>query len=534
MADEIMKTVNDVVELAIMWLWNSGWGQWIPALIFILLLFWTQVLYRRLPWHNLDYSDFEQFLNGVGTHKNLVSRLRKARDSIECGGDGVVRSDGYGFWLRSMFYAQSQLNLFFGSQVWSFGAFKLLLLMAFAYPVILLFVVWWFTGVGQLGQVTVLPSLGDGIDAFLLRGLIVLLFFSPFFIARWVDLFFINGRRSRWGLDFLIVGKVFLIITAFVASKLIDSFPLLYFVVFSLILLYVRISDIEEVLGGVFAIMFVVVSSSFFSGWYAIGFAMLGALFSWLLLLSLKFFDGLMHAFFQVVIFFVFFLLFALCSSWYFPISFGQDDLASFLSISTFLFLLLWIPPINAIFDWISLGVTRQLIRKMTAGVGWMWAGFALDVMLGIVLTMALFFAILEVLNLLSWMGWPLDAQQIRLAFIRNPLDPQVSWIALLALTNIVPTLWYFSVSLLGFLDRQFMYSFQHFQSLRQLNEVIHDDGSIRVDAVIPCLGEKDKVVLFNSLFVHSWLYIGFVIALVFGLWGSYLDALRWLLALTI
>lgn len=100
----------------------------------------------------------------------------------------------------------------------------------------------------------------------------------------------------------------------------------------------------------------------------------------------------------------------------------------------------------------------------------------------------------------------------------------------MLAVTNLLPTIWHLGVSLWGLVDRQFTTSASLKDSLTKLNAFMDDQGNPKPGATAPGLGALELQTVYQSLYVHPWLYTGTVVAVVFGFWGSYVQALRWTL----
>ena len=533
------------LSTAVAWLWSSGFAQWIPALLVAVVGVCTLLLNQRLPWQRIAYQDLGDLLKGQGTHRQLLPKLRQACANAQYSQAPTANPPAGSRWMRGMADAQHRLDAWLGPQIWTYQGFNKLLLFAVAYPILFLLLVWWWTDVGTLGQATVLPSLGQGVVPFMQRTAFVLLTLWPLLWAWWVKRQrpqWLNVER-HWGF------MAFWVFAVGPAGLLFEYGPIQFAVAFgsaSAISIAIAIANIggfeiaSAVASGIAiasSIAFSVIIDS------ASAFTVLGAsLVAVVLMLDrisnrldscLRTADRtLAHACAVMVVCGLLLLVAGVCSTrplWW---SFSNQTSKGLLLSGILLFGLAWMPIINALFDWVSLGITRELLCRMTKSPAWMWGGLVLDVLAGVLLTLALLFVALVVLHFLQWCGWPVDAQAVRLAFVHNPLDPQVSWLAMLAFTNMLPTLWHVGVSLWGLLDRQFTHDASHLEHLRQLNDALDDQGNIRPGATIPPLGDLDTSNLFNSLFVHPWLYVGTVLALWCGLWGSYLEVLRWVLTL--
>jgi hypothetical protein len=515
MAEERTTLLNDLTKdlgigttgtAIISALWVGGWWNWIPAVLVGCLWVYTSWLERRLPWHGTLYEDLEQLSKGEGSHAKLQQSICRALKNMDWAAqvstpDQSKRPAGAGRWLRAVFTANRQLDGWLGHTIWSFSVFNRLLQVALLYPVLLLFGVWWWTDVGHIGMVEVLPSLGSDTVAWGWRTGVMVLLLGPIVLARiWPVWVF-----ELWAL----------------------SIPAIWSFVYTVILFDQSQATVNN--AGI--------GASAASAYAAFGTGAVILLAGYFKVLERKSCNDILNStdasnirtvLSLVVVLFIPLLTFTILLRTYPDI---EKPWISAISINAiWLFSIGWMPVINALFDWISLGITRELLRRMTRSPVWMWAGVVLDVIAGVVLTLALLWLAFQILHFMQWCGWPVDAQAVRATFIADPFDPQASWLAMLVLTNLLPTLWHLGVSLWGLVDRQFILSTSLRDSLLKLSAFMDEKGNPKPHAKAPGLGALDLLTVYNSLFVHPWLYAGTVVALVCGLWGSYVQALRWTL----
>jgi len=496
--------IGTTVTAIISALWVGGWWNWIPAVLVGCLWVYTSWLERHLPWHRTLYEDLEQLSKGEGSHAKLQRSIGHALKGMDCATqvpNPTQPTADAGRWLRALTSANQRLDGWLGHAIWSSSVFNRLLQFALLYPVLLLFGVWWWTGVGHIGMVEVLPSLGSDAEAWGWRTGVMVLLLGPIVLARiWSARMF-----EIWAL----------------------SIPVIWSLVYTAILFYKPHATVSsEGIG-----------ASAASAYAAFGTGAVILLAGYFKALERKFHNeildstdasNIVNVLFLAAVFLIPLLTFTILLLIYPDI---EKPWVSAISINAiWLFSMGWMPVINALFDWISLGITRELLRRMTRSPVWMWGGVVLDVITGVVLTLCLLWLAFQILHFMQWCGWPVDAQAVRAAFIANPFDPQVSWLAMLALTNLLPTLWHLGVSLWGMVDRQYVLSTSLKDNLEKLNAFMDERGNPKTGAPAPALGTLDLRCVYQSLFVHPWLYAGTVVALVFGLWGSYVQALRWTL----
>jgi hypothetical protein len=224
----------------------------------------------------------------------------------------------------------------------------------------------------------------------------------------------------------------------------------------------------------------------------------------------------------------------------------------------TFLLFLGILPLCNALFDWVSVGFTRLFLRHISAGRYWAVTLILVDIFLGLLLTAGLFVLVLRVLLWMQAAGWGVDAKALVTTFRANPLDPQVSWIAMLAVTNMLPTLIHLVISFWGLVSAQIRMPREHVgaqvHSLLSLLDakglfvgpavaapqtslILGSNGQAIAAKSVPALAYQpistaDLNALFNYLYVDHWLVLLTVLGVVVALWSQYLTVLAWFLGL--
>lgn len=541
--------IGETAATAIAWLWAGGWWHWVPAVLVAFVGIYSLLLERRLPWHAALYKDLAQLSKGEGSHPALHKVIQRTLEGISFGENQrnhlrnihIDAPNGVGRWLKSMVYANLYLDKWMGSTIWSHSSFNRLLWIAVLYPVVLLHIVWWITGVGQLGSTVLLPSLGEGLDGLIARSFVLGLVLWPAVwiasIRQWTDPSIVKGEDwIYWIVVFVVSFWPWVLAPS--AVRLLGLTDIAIAFAGAFVGLIVGAGSGAAAVAIAVAAAGVIAGTVEFNGAGAVVFAAAGAIATIFTAIELKILEwaqsrrstavewptiAVVSMLVSVSIFVV--LLATTTSNW------ATKKTVSPSNASTmWLFAIGWMPIINALFDWFSLGITRELLRRMTHSFIWMWFGIALDIVAGVLLTMGLFYLQFQILGLMETYGWPLNAKEIRTAFVANPLDPQIAWLAMLAVTNLLPTIWHLGVSLWGLVDRQFTTSVSLKDSLMKLNDFMDDKGNPRTGATAPGLGELELQTVYHSLFVHPWLYVGTVVAVVAGFWGSYVQALRWTL----
>ncbi len=111
-------------------------------------------------------------------------------------------------------------------------------------------------------------------------------------------------------------------------------------------------------------------------------------------------------------------------------------------------------PLLNGLSDWLSVNITRSLLKRYIAkaelgGVtGWQF--HAADLGSALALTAALYAAMVGVLSFMQWAGWQISVPEMLRELERNPWVGSSQWLLLMALTNLVPTLYHLALWLAG------------------------------------------------------------------------------------
>lgn len=547
------------ISAALAGLWATGWWQLFPAVLTIGLGIYTILLNRRLPWQVSTYEDLKQLNNGEFSHPALKNKLDLALNSLHWSEtppniiNGKSTPLPLGRWMRSIQVAEQLLNQWIGKRTWDVHAFHKLLLIAVSYPVLMLLLVWWWTGVAQLGETIILPPLGVGTTGWVQRSAVVAAMVFWHLLAWMVWRRYLRQRLitsnttapepiaivfvyMAAAIYLAIIGALFdgrdntltMLMIAVLSTGALAltglSSAFLFMSVTMMGPFVVLLTVTEFYPNGFNNELWTLLLPSFLLAVAGSGFLIDKLVLrnirvqssSWLLILPTALLVGLFTGIT---------LLATMVRIWYPHLDYSPKTGNAFI----LLFFLGWIPLVNAAFDFISLAATRELLRGIIRSPARMWAGVILDLFLGVALTFGLLWTLFQILHFLQWCGWPVDAHGIRLAFIENPLNPQVSWLAMLAVTNLLPTIWHLVVSLWGMVDQQFNTSVALKNNLHRLSCVMDIDGNLKKDTAKPGLGELELQAIYRSLYVHPWLFSGTVLALVVGFWGSYVEVLRWM-----
>jgi hypothetical protein len=113
------------------------------------------------------------------------------------------------------------------------------------------------------------------------------------------------------------------------------------------------------------------------------------------------------------------------------------------------------LPLVNAAFDFVSVGLTQLFFRKIMRNQNNRWWFIVLDLFSAAALVAGLYVFVYAALLLMQRCGWGVDAKPIFKSFVDSPLS--VSWLLLLAITNVVPTLIHWANLLSGALQMRVM-----------------------------------------------------------------------------
>lgn len=118
-------------------------------------------------------------------------------------------------------------------------------------------------------------------------------------------------------------------------------------------------------------------------------------------------------------------------------------------SSSSFFILLFFgfAPLLNGLSDWLSINITRSLLQRYCEqarrGSVSGWQFHALDIGSALVLTVILYAVIVGVLLFMQRAGWQVDVRDMMLALKTNPWTGSAQWLLLMALANLLPTLFH-------------------------------------------------------------------------------------------
>jgi hypothetical protein len=560
------------------WLWSQG--HWSMLLLAAALLFGAHVYWlgKRLPWHQGRFSELSE-LNAQKnlTYASLQRRLARAGQALPLVSAAALKHNpSTNSWHVSLGSAEAWFSRHLGAQVWSYAGFNKLLLFALAYPMVFLLLTWLITDVGQMGQATVLPSYGAGCFGFFKRMGVCALIMLP-----WLSFILVRRIRPGWVLPEASTKDFFKVVFLFVVAWFISTRALQFAgafadagvlviagsLVLALVLALARALALAHagvgalVLAGTLALALALSGVGGFAA--AVTFAGVGSGAMFLIDFNLNKhplksprWDGLF------VLILTFCLAGAVSAVTYFVplwVSDASSLAASKKSFTVLLFLDI-LPLCNALFDWVSLGATRLCLRQIAAGRYGAVVLVVLDIILGLLLTAGLFAIVLKILQWMQAAGWGIDAQAMVATFRANPLDPQVSWIAMLALTNMLPTLIHLVISFWGLVSRQIRMPREHVGAqVHSLLGLLDANGRFVGQAVAapqasPILGVNgqafaaklapapsyqpistaDLNALFNYLYVDHWLVLLTVLGVVVALWSQYLTVLAWFLGLLV
>jgi hypothetical protein len=562
------------------WLWNQGHGSLMLLAAALLLGAHVYLLDKRLPGHQGKFTELSE-LNAQKSqvYASLQRRLVLASWVLPVGNPVSAQPAGFtsaaSRWRVTLAWADAWFNRHLGGEIWTYAVFIRLFSFAVAYPMVFILAMWVLTDVGQMGRATILPSYGLGWVGFVKRLGVCFLLALPIFpwiIARifrphWVKLHSGTKHHRKW-----LIPSVLLFLIGQVSLASLGMFPFTFTLILVLGFL-LRAAANDRTSGPIlFAFIFsVAVMGAFPTGvgdevsvWaFVIVVSTVSAAAS-LMDTFLEKRDALglaRHQFFAVggitvclalVLFAAVFLgpQFAANSNW-----FGATEIAF-----TMVLFLGILPLCNALFDWLSVSVTRMCLRQIAAKLHWAVGLILLDIALGLALTVGLFALVLKILQWMQAAGWGIDAQAMVAAFRADPLDPQVSWIAMLALTNMLPTLIHLVISFWGLVSAQMRMPREHVGAqVHSLVALLDANGRFVGPAVAPpqtslILGSNGRAIaakpaptpahqpistadlnaLFNYLYVDHWLVLLTVLGVVVALWSQYLTVLAWFLGLLV
>lgn len=370
--------------------------------------------------------------------------------------------------LAIMAKADAGLQWLYGSPIFSLASYQRALLIAVAYPLLVLLLVWLVSGVGTLGGGKVLPE-----RAFLPRlglvsalvGEVLFLWFVVKYHAIWATkLIQQRGgyasrhewdvkrqewdvKRQEWveGVIFLIA---FFVAVAF-AGAVVGNFAVVFafFVAFALAVsgTFAVSNTVSVAFSGTGAVAVAFAFALGLAGAFDLPSAFAVALIFGHIVLHLTMqemeYSRMCWPVILALLLYVILLLMAV----YFPPQGGQFSKLSISENSSVFVLIVFLtclPVINAFSDWFSVSFTRWLFGKYaqnnTQTLPWWW--IVADLIFTVILCLALYHSLIFLLFQMQAHGWAMvDAQQTVKLFNDQPLGGQSSWLTWLAITNFIP-----------------------------------------------------------------------------------------------
>jgi hypothetical protein len=521
-----------------------------------------------------------------GTHFALWPALNAPIDDLTKSGDLAAAFPGGAAQrrLRVLFTARGQgsrvaaaaqavdrwLARWFGEATLSRIAFDRSLTFAFYYPIVLLLLVWLWSGQGRLGAVEVLPASWP-----LAKRVALISFgFVGFFAVIWP--FRVYVRTSGWRRWFcfsltmcassavIVITVALTAIAAFVATGTGADSGNLAKAVFSAVSLAIaftvagtlvgvvavaRASPVAGVVavagavagagsvafapvgGGGVAVSGAAVAVGAFTGACVVFLALQYAQKNWEKLFKLP--DTCGVVFWQ----FAAWLVILTIVAWGLPQRADMKLLSAGGPIFLVFFFLGVVPVWNASVDFASVALTRFFLRRYPrSSTGWRWM-VPLDLLLAIGLTVLLFWGVLAALLLLQHAGWDVPADELVRQFRKDPTDPQVSWLTWMALTNVLPTLVHMGLACFGLWTGWLGQDEAFANALRLRREAIPASATLEAETVHPTqdwplqldapLSKAQATKLVNWVYVDVWLVSLLPLALALSAWPAW----RWLMA---
>jgi hypothetical protein len=574
------------------WLWNQGHWSLLPLGAALLLGGHVYWLGKRLP----GYQDKFIALSDLNAQKSqtyaaLQRLLARSAQNIPIGKPvapaALGASQSVSSWHTSLDWAEKWFSRHLGAEIWTYKGFNRLLLFALVYPLAFLLLTWLLTDAGQIGPLTVMPSFGKDTIGFLKRLVVTILVPLPALPVVWI----LKYRRQWMPEPGRIVG-LFVYCAFLVLIIVLAVLSLIFFrtvdawrnagaiigvglvVSIMVAILLAQAAAVNDTKNDEYRIAMlpvaVIVTASAFATLVGVGpsiviaagatseFFVMLLLLKWLATRPIRKLGDHLKAVCTVLVLLTLHLLLVVIFTPTLTIT-PTEVAASSTSFALILFFGL-LPLSNALFDWISIGATRHFLRKISAGSHWAIGLIAVDVLLGLLLTAGLFLFVLYILKIMQVSGWGVDAAVMVTQFRANPLDPQVSWIAMLALTNMLPTLIHLVISFWGLVSRQMHMPREHVGAqVHSLVALLDTNGRFVGPAVATpqtslILGSNGQTIaakpapapvhqpistadlnaLFNYLYVDHWLVPFTVLGVVVALWSQYLSVLAWFLGLLV
>ncbi len=527
-------------------LWERNAYQYVPLVI--ALSAWITVylfkLHHRLPVVQGYYAELEAL--NLDKPQQVSARLKNCIQTIHTQ-LGVPR-----IWSRWLSGAERAFNAALGPKIWTYQAFNRLLVVAYVYPLLLLLGMWLLFDQGTLGQAQVLPLYGTGhfgkrvlaVLLILIPGVLMMRSFRPFrggSMSR-------NETKSRTR---FLLGSSFSMGLFVLSLHLLEAYFNFSVIAFAAVVAFVgagafAFADAGEgasagkgagTVAG--AVALAGTGTGAITG--SVSFVVAGVIAGTVAVLIVIIVERTRKEFLKVALVTTTLLMVGALVVILTPMRVAIDQLAADKAAFLLLVFFCVLPVCNALFDWVSVSVTRFFLLRYGQRSRNGASLIAADVVMAVVLTVGLYAAVLGLFWLMQRYGWGIDAQALIRRFRDNPFDPQVSWIAAMAVTNLLPTLYHLVLCVLGWFTRGITFPRADIQSSvaslaqalglmpLQASPILASNGQPMTTAPKPRQPLSKPVLdgMFNFFYVDHWMALLMVFALICAAWEPYL----WLLA---
>jgi hypothetical protein len=515
--------------LLITWMWGNGWALQTGLVLWACAatsVYFFQI-YAPLGFFKDRYGELEKL---AATPPSEPSAWLKQEVATYFREGGQPRA-----WYDQV---QLQSDRVFGAKIWSYTAFDRLLLFAVVYPVIWMELVWVLTGTGQVGSLMLLPQWAK--EPLWQRLAFALLLNAPMLLP-----LLLMRTKMRVLAVAVAIGATAYLAGALAFSASGESGMWIVFV-FTIASAFAVLGSFVGAGASTYIVGFAGDGAIAFAGAYAI------AVGVWAVAIAIGLgCVRLEHKNRSVLVVFVSGGLVALllaAVALLTPRFVGSGVVfAAGPSFVNLVFLGVF-PLVNGLFDWVSVAFTRQVLAWYVKPTfhGWLWSLLVLDLLVAALLTVLLYAIVLALLVGLERLGWGVDAKALVLQFRNNPYDPQVSWIAMMAITNLLPTLvhsltwaWlsvmrprFLSEKTLGRSMQLLRDKLPSLQTSQSHDLILGVDGKPLASPKTPkgAVGAVDLRHVFHYLMFERWLILFGVVAVIVAFWNPYLTVLGRLL----
>lgn len=533
------------------YLWQQAWYQYLPLAVAVSA--WIAVyllkIHHRVPAIQGYHAELAALNDGKPLQVSAVLR-RRLNALHDYGANHPV-------WRQWLVRSENTFRAWLGPQIWTFSAFLRLLIFAYVYPMLMLLTMWLLLNQGMLGEARVLPDYGPG--HFCKRLVAVTLVLLPFVPVIWlvrrvrVDEVG-QGAAVRMSNGKALLGVVSVLLLCLAAKYLLTNYleydPFASAGAGTGLVAFAFAVAVAIAIAGAFAGVFafeVAVAVAYglpvafvaaFAGPFAFAIAVIVAPVC--VCLATRARTELRKVLWYEASVLGWGVLVAITTPSFASVEHLAVDKAAFV----LLFFYTLLPVCNAFFDWVSVAFTRECLQRYSKG----GRGHALlivaDLVVAVVLTVSLYAVVLGLFYWMERLGWGIDARALIERFGANPFDPQVSWIALMALTNLLPTLFHMALWVLGCLTRAISVDREDIRACiasltGQLKpttpapSLLGADGKPLLSRAAPAHVSYSKPVIdgaFNFIYVDHWMALLTVFALICAAWEPYLWLLAWCL----